>query len=130
MKSAAVPVAIGSSARDVMSATLLGLIMLLPVLLGAVVSLPHWGGVRAFACAFACATLVRGLLQLLDEVPMRLFTMLSFGVNLRPSLPLFSMCHTLRCSCETLPTSDPMGASAGPPPARFAASVGSKQAVE
>src|SRR5438067_2183948 len=126
MKSAAVPVAIGSSARDVMSATLLGLIMLLPVLLGAVVSLLHWGGVRAFACA----TLVRGLLQLLDEVPMRLFTMLSFGVNLRPSLPLFSMCHTLRCSCETLPTSDPMGASAGPPPARFAASVGSKQAVE
>jgi hypothetical protein len=54
-----------------MSATLLGLVVLLAVIVSAMMNLPR---------RVVCATLILALLQLLDEAPMRFFAVLSFRV--------------------------------------------------
>jgi hypothetical protein len=117
MKSAALPVTIGLSARalmmtllqilgrdprmrddhfiDVSALDFLDRFFLLAVLLGFVVLLAilMQAMVSLDRLAFRQFHLWGAVLELLDEALVRLRTMLAFGVFLRTRLPLFPICH-------------------------------------
>jgi hypothetical protein len=117
MKSAALPVTIGLSARarmmallqilgrdprvrddhfiDMSALDLLDRFFLLAVLLGFVVLLAilMQAMVSLDRLAFRLLHLGSAVLELLDEALVRLLTMLAFGVFLRTRLPLFSIRH-------------------------------------
>jgi hypothetical protein len=96
MKSAAVPVAMGSSARVAMSAiglqflaVLFRLVVLFTPLAQPLVSVTVAGDGVAFW---------RGRLQLLDEMLARLLAVLTFRVPLRARLSLLSVSHLPKLS--------------------------------